>query len=69
MKTKTAGETFTPSKNKIRSAIKKTANDYRKTLGQLSNMDNDRWEESAIDSDTAAKTAKRFIKKNAELKR
>jgi hypothetical protein len=55
MKTKTTAKKFKPSKNKIRSAIKKTVSDYRKTLGQLSNMDDDRSEESAIDSDTAEK--------------
>ena len=58
---------FKPSKNKIRSLIKKTASDYRKTLGQLSNKDDNFSEESAIDLDIAAKTAKRFMKKNAEL--
>jgi len=67
MKTKATAKKFKPSKNKIRSAIKKTASDYRKTLGQLSNKDDNPSEEWAIDSHTAAKSAKRFIEKNAEL--
>lgn len=67
MKTKTTAEKFKLSKTEIRSAIKKTASDYCKTLSQLSNIDDDRCEESAVDSDTAARTAKRFIKKSAQL--
>lgn len=67
MKTNATTKKFKPSKNKIRSAIKKTVSDYRKTLGQLSNKDDNPSDDSAIDCGIAATTAKRLIKTNAEL--
>jgi FKBP-type peptidyl-prolyl cis-trans isomerase (trigger factor) len=67
MKTKATAKKFKLSKNKIRSAIKKTASEYRKTPGQLANKNDNSSKESAIEPDIAAKTAKRFLRKNAEL--
>jgi hypothetical protein len=67
MKTKATAKKFKPSKNKIRSTIKKTASDYRKTLCQLSNKDDNPSAEPAIDFDIAVTSAKRFMKRNAEL--